>query len=192
MTKIAAQIYSWDFDPQRKGIPGFVWSAFSLRNNCAVGATIGSGFCEKNFTFYRSCIIIYGNGDALLGKCGALRQYSEFIGLVRKARAEGKDEPLTWAVKEAIGRGLLPGYLERKSTEVINMLTMEYDYAVDVAAQKEESLAEGIRIGEERGLEQGRQETVRLIMDKLNLSLTQVMDALNVPPSERDSFAAKL
>ncbi len=76
------------------------------------------------------------------------------------------------------------------------MLTMEYDYAVDVAAQKEESLAEGIRIGEERGLEQGleqgRQETLRLIMDKLNLSLTQVMDALNVPPSERDSFAAKL
>ena len=107
MTKIAAQIYSWDFDPQRKGIPGFVWSAFFLRNNCAVGATIGSGFCEKNFTFYRSCIIIYGNGDALLGKCGALRKYSEFIGLVRKARAEGKDEPLTWAVKEAIGRGIL-------------------------------------------------------------------------------------
>lgn len=137
-----------------------------------------------------------GKGNALLAKCGALRQYSEFIELVRKARGEGKDEPLTWAVKEAIGRGILPGYLERKSTEVINMLTMEYDYAVDVAAQKEESLAEGIRIGEERGLEQGleqgRQETVRLIMDKLNLSLSQVMDALNVPPSERDSFAAKL
>ena len=63
MTKIAAQIHSWDFEPQRNGIPGIVWSAFSLRNNCAVGATIGSGFCEKNFTFSRSCIIIYYKGD---------------------------------------------------------------------------------------------------------------------------------
>ncbi len=106
-----------------------------------------------------------GKGDALLGKCKPLRQYSEFIELVRKARSDGKEEPMKWAVKEAIGQGILPGYLERKSTEVINMLTMEYDYAVDVAAQKEDSLAEGIRIGEERGLEQGleqgRQETIR-------------------------------
>ena len=148
-----------------------------------------------------------GKGDALLGKCGALRQYSQFIGLVRKARTEGKDEPLTWAVKEAIGRGILPGYLERKSTEVINMLTMEYDYAVDVAAQKEESLAEGIRIGEERGLERGLEQglergleqgleqerkTIRKMMENLHLSITEVMDALNIPPSERDSFAAKL
>ena len=140
-----------------------------------------------------------GKGDALLGKCGALRQYSQFIDLVRKARVEGKEEPLTWAVKEAIGRGILPGYLERKSTEVINMLTMEYDYAVDVAAQKEESLAEGIRIGEERGLERGLEQgleqerrTIRMMMDNLHLNITEVMDALNIPPSERDSFAAKL
>ena len=132
-----------------------------------------------------------GKGDVLLGKCGALRQYSQFIDLVRKARVEGKEEPLTWAVKEAIGRGILPGYLERKSTEVINMLTMEYDYAVDVAAQKEESLAEGIRIGEERGLEQERR-TIRMMMDNLHLTITEVMDALNIPPSERDSFASKL
>ena len=148
-----------------------------------------------------------GKGDALLEKCGALRQYSQFIDLVRKARVEGKEEPLTWAVKEAIGRGILPGYLERKSTEVINMLTMEYDYAVDVAAQKEESLAEGIRIGEERGLERGLEQglergleqgleqerkTIRKMMENLHLSITEVMDALNIPPSERDSFAAKL
>ena len=57
-----------------------------------------------------------GKGDGLLEKCGALRQYSEFIDLVRLAHKDGKEEPLSWAVRESIKKGILPGYLERKST----------------------------------------------------------------------------
>lgn len=125
-----------------------------------------------------------GKGDALLEKCRALRQYSEFIEIVRKAHAQGKEEPMTWAVKEAIDRKILPDYLERKATEVVNMLTMEYDYAVDIAAQKEESFDEG--------LEEGRLETVKAMMSKFNLSLKEVMDALNIPASERAVFASRL
>ena len=137
-----------------------------------------------------------GKGDALLEKCSTLKQYSEFIQIVRKARVDGKEAPLTWAVKEAVKQKLLSGYLERKSTEVINMLTMEYDYAVDVAAQKEESFAEGLEKGIERGLEKGlekgRAETVKLMMDKFHLTLPQIMDALNIPTSERGNFASRL
>ena len=72
------------------------------------------------------------------------------------------------------------------------MLTMEYDYAVDVAAQKEESFAEGLEKGIERGLEKGRAETVKLMMDKFHLTLPQIMDALNIPTSERGNFASRL
>ncbi len=136
-----------------------------------------------------------GKGDALLEKCGTLRQYSEFIEIVRKARVEGKEEPLTWAVKEAIDRKVLPDYLERKSTEVINMLTMEYDYAVDVAAQKEESFEEGLERGLEEGLERGlekERKTIKMMMSKFNLTLPEVMDALNIPASERAVFASRL
>ena len=132
----------------------------------------------------------------LLEKCDALMQYARFIGLVRKAVSGETEEPLTWAVKEAIRQGILPDYLKRKSTEVINMLTMEYDYAVDVAAQKEESLEEGIRIGREegreQGLEQGRIETIKLMMGSMNLSVAQVLDALNIQPPERDRYRALL
>ena len=149
-----------------------------------------------------------GRGDALLEKCEVLGHYSALIALVREAEEKGQEEPLTWAVKEGIRRGILPGYLERKSAEVVNMLTMEYNYADDVAAQREESFEkgrdEGLRLGEEKGLrlgeekglrlgeEKGRVETIRLMMGNMNLTFAQVMDALKIEPSERDKLASLL
>ena len=137
-----------------------------------------------------------GKGDRLLERCEELRQYSRLMELVRKACREKKEEPLTWAVQEAIRQGILADYLKRKSTEVINMLTMEYDYAVDVAAQKEESLEEGIRIGEERGLERGREEGLeeglRNLILNMKLTPLQAMDALGIPPDEQTMFLSRL
>ena len=137
-----------------------------------------------------------GKGDSLLGKCEALRQYSRLVELVREARKEGLEEPLTWAVQEAIKHGVLPDYLKRKSTEVINMLTMEYDYATDVAAQKEESLEEGIRIGREegreQGLEQGIFQSIRNLILNMKLTPSQAMDALGISPVDQDMYLSKL
>ncbi len=149
-----------------------------------------------------------GKGDALLEKCVALRQYSQFIALLREAHRTGKMDPLSWAVREAVRKGILPEYLERKSTEVFNMFLMEYDYKDDIASQREESLEEGIRIGEKRGLEEGlkkgrltgleeglekgRLESMRLMMQKLNMPLPQVMETLNIPPEKRGKYASLL
>ena len=133
-----------------------------------------------------------GKGDALLEKCEVLGHYSVLIALVREAEGKGLEEPLTWAVKEGVRRGILPGYLERKSAEVINMLTMEYNYADDVAAQREESLAEGMRLGEEKGRTEGRVETIRLMMGNMNMTFAQVMDVLKIEPSERVRLASLL
>ena len=80
------------------------------------------------------------------------------------------------------------------------MLTMEYNYADDVAAQKEESFEEGrvegreegMRLGEEKGRDEGRAETIRLMMGNMNLTFAQVMDALKIEPSERDRLASLL
>ena len=84
------------------------------------------------------------------------------------------------------------------------MFLMEYDYKDDIASQREESREEGIRIGEKRGLEkglekgrmagleEGRLEDMRLMMDNLKLSLPQVMDALKIPSEERDKYASLL
>ncbi|MCR5621611.1 MAG: Rpn family recombination-promoting nuclease/putative transposase, partial [Treponema sp.] len=132
----------------------------------------------------RAYNITPGKGDALLDKCPVLRQYSQFSSLVREAVREKKDEPLTWAVKKAMRQGILPEYLNRKAAEVVNMLTMEYDYDLDVAAQKEESF--------EEGLVEGKHEDLRNLMANLSLTAEQAMDALGIPAEEREKYAARL
>ena len=64
------------------------------------------------------------------------------------------------------------------------MFLMEYDYKDDIASQREESFDEG--------LEKGRLEDMRLMMQNLNLSLPQVMDALKIPPEEREKYISLL
>ena len=49
-----------------------------------------------------------------------------------------------------------------------------------------------MRLGEEKGRDEGRVETIRLMMGNMNLTFAQVMDALKIEPSERDRLAALL
>lgn len=60
------------------------------------------------------------------------------------------------------------------------MLTMEYDYDFDVAAQKEEAF------------ENGQERALRNLMANLSLTAEQAMDALSIPAEEREEYAARL
>ena len=94
-------------------------------------------------------------------------------------------EPFTNTIKQAIKKGFLSDYLNRKSTKVQNMLLAEYDYDTDIAVQRRESFEdglsqgrdEGIAIGEERGIFKGaHQKAVETARNALtmNLSVEQV------------------
>ena len=76
------------------------------------------------------------------------------------------------------------------------MFLMEYDYKDDIASQREESFeegrVEGLEEGLEKGLEKGRLEDMRLMMQKLSMSLPQVMETLNIPPEERGKYTSLL
>ena len=101
--------------------------------------------------------------NPILKRCEALKQYSEFIEQVRFNIENDIPEPFTNAIKQAIKKGFLSDYLNRKSTKVQNMLLAEYDYDTDIAVQRRESFEdglsqgrdEGIAIGEERGRNEG-------------------------------------
>jgi predicted transposase/invertase (TIGR01784 family) len=96
--------------------------------------------------------------NPILKRCEALKEYSEFIEQVRFNIENNVPEPLTNAIKEAIKKGFLSDYLNRKSTEVQNMLLAEYDYDTDIAVQRKEAFDDGIAIGEKLGEERGRNE----------------------------------
>ena len=46
--------------------------------------------------------------------------------------------------------------------------------------------------GQAKGLEQGNLENVRNLMETMNLTCRQAMDALKIPPEKQDVYAKKL
>ena len=108
-----------------------------------------------NYPLEISVKVININADKenpILKRCEALKEYSEFIEQVRSNIENNVPEPLTTAIKEAIKKGFLSDYLNRKSTEVQNMLLAEYDYDTDIAVQRKEAFEDGISIGRNEGI----------------------------------------
>ena len=145
-------------------------------------------FENANYPLEISVKVININVDKenpILKRCEALKEYAEFIEQVRSNIENNVPEPLTNAIKDTIKKGFLSDYLNRKSTEVQNMLLAEYDYDTDIAVQRKEAFDDGIAIGEERGrnegisigLSQGAQqaklETAKNALS-MNLTLEQV------------------
>ncbi|MBO5287943.1 MAG: Rpn family recombination-promoting nuclease/putative transposase [Spirochaetales bacterium] len=99
--------------------------------------------------------------NPILKHCEALKQYSEFIEQVRYNIESAVPEPFTTAIKQAIKKGFLSDYLNRKSTEVQNMLLAEYDYDTDIAVQRKEAFEDGISIGRNEGISIGLSQGVQ-------------------------------
>ena len=107
--------------------------------------------------------------NPILKRCEALKGYSEFIEQVRSNIENNVPEPLTTAIKEAIKKGFLSDYLNRKSTEVQNMLLAEYDYDTDIAVQRKEAFDDGLS----QGAQQAKLETAKNALT-MNLPVEQV------------------
>ena len=151
-------------------------------------------FENANYPLEISVKVININVDKenpILKHCKTLKQYSEFIEQVRSNIENNVPEPLTTAIKEAIKKGFLSDYLNRKSTEVQNMLLAEYDYDTDIAVQRKEAFDDGIAIGEERGIsiglsqgaQQAKLETARKFL-AMGLSIEQVADGTGLSVEE--------
>ena len=66
-------------------------------------------------------------------------------------------ETFTPAIQIAIKANVMPNYLNRKTTEVSNMLWGEYNYDEDIAAQRQEAFDDGIS----QGIQQKAIETAK-------------------------------
>ena len=98
--------------------------------------------------------------------CTDLEQYTQFLQLVKEAKAAGHENPLKWAIQEAVRRNILRDYLERKGGEVLSILMTEYDYATDMAVLKEESYEDGLFAGLATGREEGREEGISIGLER--------------------------
>ena len=121
-------------------------------------------YCELKNQLEISVKVININVDKenpILRRCEALKEYSEFIEQVRYNIESAVPEPFTTAIKQAIKKGFLSDYLNRKSTEVQNMLLAEYDYDTDIAVQRKEAFDDGVSIGLSQGEHKKAIETAK-------------------------------
>ena len=98
----------------------------------------------------------------MVRSCTDLEQYVQFLELVEEAKAAGHENPLKWAIQEAVRRNILRDYLERKGGEVLSILMTEYDYATDMAVLKEEAYEDG----REEGAYQNKLETAKNLLSE--------------------------
>ena len=84
-----------------------------------------------------------GHNKELMEKCQRLKEYTEFISMVREnlSREMSIQEAVGSALKQGIEKGILPDLLSRCRTEVIMMLLEEYD-AEQVLKYREKEAAE--------------------------------------------------
>ncbi|GAB7140096.1 Rpn family recombination-promoting nuclease/putative transposase [Deferribacterales bacterium RsTz2092] len=110
-----------------------------------------------------------GHNKDILGSSKTLGDYAEFIEVVKRetkginSRDKGAlAEAMERAIRECISKGILKDFLVDNSTEVMNMLTEEFD--LNVAQQV--WLEEGVEIGLLRGELQGKLEVAKNLLAK--------------------------
>jgi len=96
-----------------------------------------------------------GRNMNMVGKCEDLRGYVRFVEKVRVHHEECQDleKAVTRAVKECIQEGILVDFLTSHSSEVINMLTAEFDLVRAKTVWVREAREEGREEGMEKGLD---------------------------------------
>ena len=99
--------------------------------------------------------INHGRNEWMVNRCKTLAGYSAFVGKVQEYEKEklDREEAIGKAVKYCMEHNILKEFLTQNATEVINMLTTEWNWDDALAVRYEE--------GREEGMEKGREEVAR-------------------------------
>ena len=135
-----------------------------------------------------------GRNEDLVRRCKYLNNYCIFINRVRYNLGTGMNikEAIVEAVRYCKSQDVMKEYLESKEGELIDMIDFEFDINEAKEVWREEAEARGMAIGEARGEAKGKAEALRNIMQTLNLTVQQAMDALKIPQEEREKYASMI
>ena len=120
-----------------------------------------------------------GKNRELMEKCRPLKEYAEFISIIRKYLSEQMDfgNAVNKAVDFCIHNGILADILQKNRAEVVDMILTEYDEEEFRRAWREDLLNEGFRKGLNNGLSKGIKGTIHACM-KFNVPKEDVMQNL--------------
>lgn len=124
-----------------------------------------------------------GHNRELMERCRTLKEYSQFIAMIRKFTAEGMtfEEAVECAVDQCIEQGILADILRKNKSEVIEMILTEYNEEEFREFLKEESWNNGHEAGKKVGQITGaismcmkfhisKEETLQNLIEEFSLS----------------------
>ena len=92
-----------------------------------------------------------------------------------------EEDPIKKAIEECIQKGILAEYLQRKGSEVRDMLIAEYSYEEDIRVKQDEARQEGLEQGELKtlyGLVQDGLMTIQDAAARKNLTTEEFQERL--------------
>jgi predicted transposase/invertase (TIGR01784 family) len=129
--------------------------------------------------------IRYSSQNKIVTKKDTLEQYSHFIQIVEDCKKEIKnlDEAMKKAVNIAIEQGILVDFLKKHSSEVRNMLTLEYNEEIAKKVEREEAREEGREEGRKEGRKEARKDLIRNCL-KNGKSCEMISEFFDIPLEE--------
>ena len=128
-----------------------------------------AGFGGKLELDVRVVNINEGRNKKIVGKCGTLSGYAIFVAKVRANRKAGMDldQAVKQAAKDCIDAGILADFLNSHASEVINMLSTEFNIErarkVWESEAREDGVEEGLQKGRKEGLKKGVDISVGIV-----------------------------
>lgn len=138
---------------------------------------------QNDFQLELKVKVLNINKESILQKlssCTKLKEYVDFIKIVKSKKMTDESEYLKLAINESIKKNILTEYLKRKATEVENMLFTEYNYAEDIAVQREEARIKTLI------------ENIKNIMESFKVSLEQAISSLKITEEEKEIVLTKI
>ncbi len=125
--------------------------------------------------------INHGLEQPLLAKCRYLREYSTLVGKVKEGIRSGltRREAISRAVKFCLDKGLMKGYLEKKSQEVFHMLALQWEQEKAIRASYEDGRDDGI-------------ESIALKMIQLGKPLEDILQITDLPIEKIKKLSDKI
>lgn len=128
-----------------------------------------------------------GNNQELMRACHLLREYAEYVELVRKlAKKMTFPDAVEQAVDHCIRNGILKDFLSENRAEAIAMSIFEYDEEQHLKSEREQAYRSGKDEGIREGIAEGREEGIKEGLRKGESRLAELLQILSAEGRDDD------
>ena len=134
----------------------------------------------------------YGQNKELMERCKTLKEYAQFIAIIRRNLAENMKhrEAVEQAVDECIRNDILADILRKNRSEIVDSILTEWDENEYREFLKEESWKEGCEVGRNAGIEMMIQSCIEFGIDREKIC-EKIMEKFSMSKEDAEKYMSK-